>query len=573
RTLVANRPDNGMMMVIAFDKKAETVQPFTADAAMLNRAIDAIQPTDGRSDISEAYKLADARLKVLPEQSRTDKEFDVRIFSDGRLVEQERAVLEGNPTFEKIGTDTAANVAIVALSARRNYDVPTKVQVFARLANYGPEPVEVPVQLSVDGEELTAGTARADRLFLCPDRWLSVPAKDQPPERAALLARHRDGVDFRLDLPRGAVVRLEQMLKQGDVLASDDVATIVVPPPKAMSVLVVTDGDGHFITKALRALPVKPPDVVAPRTFEATGARGYDVVIFNNYKPKAVPDAGNFIWFNALPDAGTRTKGAPAATRPAAGAGQLKDVFVLDWKRDHPIVEDLALGQLYFAKALRLTAPRDVEVLVEGYEQANRVANPLIVLERNRQATHLICGFDPLLSDWPLDKPSWPVFLYQALQYLAVGAQMEVRQTLVPGETVRVDMAAWKQLPAGVTKVRVTGPGGWSREVPLPDDKGLKPDQYGQLEAPTLVLPSMDRVGVYKTDPPVPGYEQVAVNLLDANESNTLPYDHVPGAVATSPGEATAARESRVELWWWLAVAALGMLMVEWWVYTRRVHL
>ena len=35
--------------------------------------------------------------------------------------------------FVKIGSDTAENVAIVALNARRNYERPTEVQVFARL--------------------------------------------------------------------------------------------------------------------------------------------------------------------------------------------------------------------------------------------------------------------------------------------------------------------------------------------------------------------------------------------------------------------------------------------------------
>ena len=36
----------------------------------------------------------------------------------------------------------------------------------------------------------------------------------------------------------------------------------------------------------------------------------------------------------------------------------------------------------------------------------------------------------------------------------------------------------------------------------------------------------------------------------------------------------TSAGRSRLELWWWLvACAALPLLLIEWWVYTRRVHL
>jgi len=44
-----------------------------------------------------------------------------------------------------------------------------------------------------------------------------------------------------------------------------------------------------------------------------------------------------------------------------------------------------------------------------------------------------------------------------------------------------------------------------------------------------FVLPAMDLVGIYKTEPPIPQYERLAVNLLDASESNVLPADAPPG--------------------------------------------
>jgi hypothetical protein len=86
-----------------------------------------------------------------------------------------------------------------------------------------------------------------------------------------------------------------------------------------------------------------------------------------------------------------------------------------------------------------------------------------------------------------------------------------------------------------------------------------------------FVLPSLDRVGIYQTDPPIPQYENIAVSLLDSNESNLLPSPVAPG----SGGHivAAAATKSRLELWWYLAAAAVPLLMIEWWVYTRRVHL
>ena len=40
-----------------------------------------------------------------------------------------------------------------------------------------------------------------------------------------------------------------------------------------------------------------------------------------------------------------------------------------------------------------------------------------------------------------------------------------------------------------------------------------------------FVLPALNHVGLYTTDPPVPQFEKIAVNLLDANESNLVPAD------------------------------------------------
>ena len=67
-------------------------------------------------------------------------------------------------------------------------------------------------------------------------------------------------------------------------------------------------------------------------------------------------------------------------------------------------------------------------------------------------------------------------------------------------------------------------------------------------------------------------YERIAVNLLDASESNLIPAETAPGGV----GETVAGggKKSRLELWWWIvACCAVPLLLIEWWVYTRRVHL
>jgi len=69
----------------------------------------------------------------------------------------------------------------------------------------------------------------------------------------------------------------------------------------------------------------------------------------------------------------------------------------------------------------------------------------------------------------------------------------------------------------------------------------------------------------------VPFY-YLAVNLVSTDESNICPATTPPGTSAES--SVAGGQMARLDLWWWIvACAALPLLMVEWWVYTRRVHL
>ena len=152
KELVASMDRNSSASVIAFDDQAETVQAFTTDAnAKLRKAIDDIEQTDRPTRLKLAYQLAAAQTAFIPEQLRPGEAQlpDVWLYSDGRAADAGEVALRGNLHYDKVGTDTAGNIAIVALSAKRNYERPTEVQVFARLANYGPKPISAQVQMSV----------------------------------------------------------------------------------------------------------------------------------------------------------------------------------------------------------------------------------------------------------------------------------------------------------------------------------------------------------------------------------------------------------------------------------------
>jgi len=528
--------------VIAFDDSAEMVQPFSTDAAALRLAIDSIHQTDRRSRLKLAYKMAEAPGTFNEQQLRANVRPDVFVFSDGRVIDANELRLSGNLHYDAIGSDQTGNIAIVSLSAKRNYERPTEVQIFARLANFGAKVVKPMVQLSIDGQSAKLASA-----VLFPERWTDEQRKAH--EDSGELAK--DSVEFTVELNSSALVKIEQMQKEGDALAADDSAYIVVPPPKSLRVMLVTDGN-YFLEKAVQSLNLKDPATVTPRVYEAAfnqeknNPGQFDVILFDRYQPRQLPPAGSFIYFGAVPPEQKLTV-AKENDKPV----MIRDVGVLDWKRDHPMLRYLSLGRVYIGEALKLQAPPEAEVLVDGTK------GPLVVLFREGRRTHLVVAFDLLQSTWPM-RVSFPLFMANAMQYLAIGSEMDVRQSYPPGSTPQVPRIDLQKVDPELKQLQLEGPMG----------------QVAVLVPPAgdFALPALDQVGVYSTRPPIPHFERLAVNLLDANESNLTPLDHPPGDIGSQV--VRDAGRSRLEWWWWIiAAAVLPLLMIEWWVYTRRVHL
>ena len=302
KNLIASMDRNASASVIAFDDQAETIQAFTTDAAALRNAVDSIQQTDRPSKLKLAYQLAQAQIAFIPEQLRPGGAElpDVWLYSDGRVLDAKDVTLARICITTGSARDDAGNIAIVALSAKRNYERPTEVQVFARLANYGPKPVSSQVQLAVttideNGLAQDAAVKSVADVSLAPDRW-SDPDWLKDPEHAKEKDENfasKDSVEFSLDLTTAAVITVEQMNKDGDMLAADDVARVVVPPPKALSVLLVTEGNYYF-ERLLESLPIQNPKVMTPAVYEQQVPTDYDVIFFDSYAPKKLPPDGEF---------------------------------------------------------------------------------------------------------------------------------------------------------------------------------------------------------------------------------------------------------------------------------------
>lgn len=542
----------GSAMVIAFDDSAEIVRAFTSDRALLRGAIDSIKPTDRLSRLKLAFQLAEAKAASFNPEQRgpLGPKPEVWLYSDGRVLDGDELSLRyAELKYEKIGTEGAGNLAIVSLSGKRNYEKPSEVQVFVRLANYGPTPTNAVIQLSVDGQVLPGGIKRD--LCLAPDRW-SLAEREKAVKEQKLVIR--ESAEFRFDLMSGAVVKVELKEQAEDVLAADDSAQIVVPPPRSLKVMMVSAGGNFWMERFLESANLKDPKVITPAGYEQkmgeTEGVGLeaDVVIFDRYQPKLLPRGGNFIYLGAGPP-GSALKVMMEGGLPV----MLKDQTVLDWDRGHAMLRHLNLRFLV-GESVRLLVPAGAQTLVEGEK------GPLVVLYRDGRSVHLVLSFDVGESTWPL-AASFPVFMDNALQYLALGTEMDVRQSYQPGATPRIPRHGIQQAGGEVKQVKVIGPA-----------------SFGEVSVPVPVtgdfaLPALDRVGVYVLEPAIPQYEKIAVNLVDSTESNLLPVaDRPPGGSGEVVGGVKG--RSRLELWRWIvAFGAIPLCLVEWWVYTRRVHL
>ena len=552
--IVDSMPRNAKAAVIAFDDSADTVQTFTTDQQLLRNAIRSIEGTDRLTQLKTALQLADAAIAIDPEALRPGASgADIFLFSDGRIPDANNLTTTGNVRYEALGSDKTKNVGIVAMSARRNYENPTDVQVFARLANFGPEPVQADVVLSIGnidhaGNDTFETSQVKQTATLLPVRW----TEDQRRESEKQGTIGRDSVEFKLELTTAAIIRIEHKGVEGDALAADDVAQVIVPPPKRLSVTLVTNGN-YFLEKAMNALGLDKPNIITPDVYASNPPADSDVIIFDHISPKTLPQAGNFVYFGGLPPE-TPLKQLADVERPELVLFNTDD-SVLDWKRDHPLLRGLNMSRLFVAESMRLTLPPEAEVLIEGNK------GPLVLLYRADRRTHLVVSFDVLQSNWPL-RETFPYFLYNTMQFLAAGSELNLRESFQPGATGRLPRGNFARVVGGEPDaVKLIGPG---------ENRSIKMPETGDL-----TLPPFARVGLYRTEPSVPQFERFAVNLLDDNESNIQPSATSPGGLGTADSSriASGPDRRRVDWWWWIVVAvALPLLFVEWWVYTRRIH-
>lgn len=562
-----DREGGDRAMVIAFDKSARAVQPFTPDKRTLISAIESIQPTDSPTSVSEAYQLVRAqapritRTEVITREDGSSEEqtYDlpegpvgtIHLFSDGRLSDP--AAFTPRPedgfVYHALGTADAPNVGITSLRADRAFDNPDRLSIFVGLQSTDTQARTVEVELALGQDVVQIKAVDMPAAGSGAREASGQPGGTRTPSVA--------GIVFTLDRPQGAIVTVRLSPGGPDVLRTDDTAWLVVPPAKKMAVGVVTRGN-LFLSAALEGLPLARLERFEPDVFAGllrAGRTGeFDVIILDGLLPEPQPEIplppGRYLIFNAVPS--------------DAGVGVLAEVrnsVVIDWSRDHPALRGLSLDSLFISRSRKLELQKGggARTLVTSDQ------GPEVVEIATDRARAIVAGFDPADSNWPFNV-SFVVFLASAVQYLGADATdgVGLGRIVQPGDHVS------ERLPPDAADVRLRGPGTDASLSPAPDGRVV----FGPIRTAGLYqLAWRGQAGATDAQSDGRAVRPFAANLLSPAESDVPALrDLALGSrVVQSAGEGPVRVTRR--LWPWLLLAALGIILFEWFIYNRKVHL
>ncbi len=538
-------------MIISFADQPRVVQEFTANTRLLRERLETITLTSRTTDLLGALKLADSLANpaqvaieeggvetpvVTPEPATlyllTDGKFaDVKDFSLGNLY----------PIHIPMGSLATNNLAILALSVRRSETNPASQQAFVQVANFSDEPRQIDVELTLDGIFLDARGAKVG-------------------------AQEATGMTFALGEAAGgkleARIATDSLTAAGDKLAIDNVAYAGINDIEPGKVLVVTPGNialetalATDRTKRYGEITFQPPRILEEPEYQQAAATGaYDLVIFDRCTPKESPRA-NTVYIGELPPGPTWRDGENPA--PKISVPQ-----ILDWNRAHPLLANIELGNFDIVDSLALPLPPGGVPLIDSAD------GPIAAVAPREGYEDVVLGFPILVAidgklqrntDW-INRHSFPTFWLNVLDYFVGERSEALRAGGQPGQSLAIKP---------VTNLREI-------EVALPTGRTTKLSRQGDEP---FQLHDTDTPGVYTVSEAGTTTQRLAVNLFSRDESDIRPRTptaaegEAPTAItigATAVGQAAPARQ---ELWRPLLLAALVVLVVEWYIYNRRVYL
>ncbi len=480
------------IMVIEAGVQPRVVAPFSRKHEQAASAIWSLEARDVPNRLGEGIRTARALVGA-------DPRAEIHVFTDGGHPDALGA--QGDDVrLRWVGVGQRSNnVGITDLAVRRNYFGTYNSQAFLSVANFSAEPQTFSLMLTLDDETLAEKTLTLD-----------------PEVRRAVVVPFTDR--------GGGVVRAR--LNVSDDLEADNVAYAVIPPPRSISVLLVSPGN-LFLEKVLKTDPQVTLEVRQPEAYQG-GMAGFDVVMLDSASPQRLGN-GRFVLVNTVPP-----------DVPLEVLGRLDNPIIMDWDRNHPIMRQIDFAKVAIEDAMR------VRPLAAGKSLVEAVGGPLIYLLEERERKAVFFGFDLFKTDFPL-RVAFPLILSKSLRWLHPAGLDQSSLQLQTGQPILLPVEY------GVTTATVVTPSG--RRAKAQVTRGM------------ASFTDTDEVGIYTVET-ARGDTRVAVNLMNAKESDLTPRP-VPTFVEGAKSETPAVALQR-ELWPYLVVLALLVFALEGLLYWRR---
>ena len=577
KKVVSEMGSNDLAMVIKFAETAQVVSNYTSDRRALAQRIDSIQPTQARTSLRDGLQVAAGLANpskqigegVVASSVVTPKLFiytdggfaDVEGFSLGNLepevvvigppppsygAPRPAAVASASPmagATDKL-PNPSDNVGIMALQTRRDEDKPDIYQLFGRVHNFRETEVATEAQLY----RLSTGKKGEET------RLVDVIALKIPPQTDQ---------SFKFDLPDTGLAPFEVRLTITDSLAVDNHAFTVAGTTRKAQLLVISAGNRYLTDTLKTPAAVERADIsiIGPEeqknpaiARDLKGGR-YDLVIYDGVKPEFTP-AANALYFGVFP-LGTAYEKTKDLTQP----------IILDWDIGHPLMQYVRdLYEVYVHKAQTIELPAGAKSLIDSNHGS------LAFLAPREGYTDTVVTF-PLMdgananTDW-FKYISFPLFVLNAVQALGNVREGAGEEIAEPGAPI-------------VLHPETTG-----KTITVAPLEGGSGETVQRSPQGSFVFSRAETTGVYVAHWENNGQLPFAVNLFDARESDLasrgLVPDGSPAAMAESykikigysPVAGTQkAPVVRKDIWWWFALFALGVLLVEWYIYNRRVFI
>lgn len=516
-----------------------------ADAGAAIAAISAIEQTDEPGDPEPLFQLLKAMTAPASGDSEGRDATPVRVvlLSDGNDAERlQRGTATtlaglGDVEFEfvRVGQPESErppeNAAIVALSARRDYDDPSLIRVFCAVEH--------------NADRARSIALKATLVTDSSNSPLDIGAWTLDLPRASPDAPGRATRSFELIAPAGGL--LELRLIASDALASDNAAWMMLESPAPPRIWLVRPDDAALtaasasLVDAIEAIVGARPRAVSATEYESASSIDADIVIFDAVRPSRVPPIPTISFGAGLP--------IPALlVEPIEIARPTQVAF---WTRSDPLMRGVTFAATIINRPRAIVLP-DTEAPGAAVREARVIARgsdgPLIA-ELRDTARRIVIAFTLDETNW-WKEPSFPVFMANAIEQLAGAANTEGEAGTIAHTGASVDLR-WSPTTSDAV---VTGPAGFSRRLP-PAPSGM------------IAVGSLPFAGVYSVD----GRPAIAASVLDPIESGLATRDTLTIA-GRSVATTAVARLAPREIWWWFVLAAAALLAIEWWAFALRMR-